>query len=120
MFMKIGVFMDVFFPKDICMIIWEYKHSAEMYDIAQEYKRWFYVDGYIRNLYKVPAFNHRPKICSAYIYNIFQPNCHRPVGILCFEILCHSVYSKNDLENYKNFWFETKNWRQLYIDKFNL
>lgn len=71
--------MDKFFPKEITLLIYEYKHSAEMYDISQEFNRWFeistkYGEERACNLYGCAAFNFR-RIGKAYyssIFNIFQ------------------------------------------------
>lgn len=122
--------MDIYFPPEIEQIIWGYKHSAEMYDVALQFKKWFYVeedsvDGRLLtciNLYGYPAFNYRPRpYINDFIFNIFQANSHEPVGFFGTKTI--------DLDYCKLFEFNTIpnldenrkiNWRQQYIDRFNL
>lgn len=116
--------MQNYFPKDIEMIIWEYKHSAEIYEVAQEFKRWFmfpndlirFADLMLLNLYAYPAVNYRmPKKSSNCIFNMFQSNCDNPIAYLCAKMSDEFCgYKPNVCLSYEN------NWRRDYITKFNL
>lgn len=109
-------------PKELLNLIWEYKHSAKMYDVAMEFKKWFYLPdtGEVPfNLYNIEAFNYR--MCEPpwyFICNIFQDG-GLPVGVFG-QIPKDQMtkYMRNKLlkieENRK------VNWRQEYIDTFDL
>lgn len=111
--------MNKYLPKELEALICEYKHSAEMYDIAQEYKRWFFQDIYDRsmNLFKMTAFNYRTAGGSyIYIYSIFQSYTNLPSAILCPRLLneygARGKPSASVVEDYP--------WRREYIDYFHL
>lgn len=96
-----------------------------MYDIAQEFKKWFYLrpkDEIPCNLHDYPAFNYRDVTSRVYysIFSIFQPNCCLSNADLCQRMHLESLHiryrggEKPPIDTNKT------NWRQAYILKFNL
>lgn len=116
--------MNTCLPKELQNIIWEYKRSAEMYDVAMEFKKWFRLsdDGErFYNLHGIIAFNYRGDCYGPwyFISNIFQKDGAHAIGIfgqIPKDEMC--AYTQNKLlkidENRKF------NWRQAYIDTFKL
>lgn len=127
-------------PKDLEVLIWEYKHSADMYDIAQEFKRWFPLEhndsesyNYSKTLYDMIAFNFRVCFYSGenhhhYIFNIFHPlgpigSVLQPSAYLPTRLLkeFNNNYDFTEIDLNKSF---EKNlqakFRRLYITNFNL
>lgn len=128
--------MDLeYIPKDIQMIIYAYKHSAEMYDISQEFKRWFEIkikDGqeYSCNLYGCAAFNFRTIGRTYYfsVFNMFQNSCSNPISTLCERMrqeLNPHLFPLNKFHqvqaNESHITNQTsEQWRQAYIIEFHL
>lgn len=122
--------MNKYLPKEIEKLIWEYKHSAEMYDVTLQFKKWFYAnDSYYdgnflngMNLYNYPAFNYRTRLYKTdLIFNIFQARGNKPVGLYGIKIFGLDECKEFGLETIPQFDENRKiDWRQEYIDQFNL
>lgn len=120
------VFVYKMLPKELENLIWEYKHSAEMYDVMMEFKKWFhlpYAGAGPFNLYNTEAFNYRAKMYEAepwyFICSIFQADSGRPVDI--FGQIPEHVMTEHIMDRLLNLDANRKfNWRRKYIDCFEL
>lgn len=125
--------LDLYLSREIQMMIWEYKHSGEMYDVAQQFKQWFpFHDVTTQNLYRVNAFNYRHNRHNNFnIYNIFQ-ECAVAVAELPLRMIKEFNIRDNSwkIDSYDEEFHipvtgtiinnNKLNWRQIYMDTFHL